>query len=355
MTSTSRFAPKNAERIYEQTKADIGRLPVTPRRCMEMSHVELVCTTEDPIDDPAFHRRLSGDSSLKTRVIPAMRPDKAMCCEAPAFGGYLLRLETAAGMNIQRFSDLISALKKRLLLFKEIGCVISDSDLESFVWADADEAELNGILDKARRGEKLTERETSQFHSAFLLHMGRIYKQNGFVMQLRIGALRNVNSRMFSTLGPDTGYDCTDSASSIRDVSRLLDRLNAEENLPKTILYPLNPCDIEPYAILAASFCRGPVRGHVQLGAPWWFNDQPYGIERQFEAVSSLYPLGLSVGMLTDSRSFLSYPRHELYRRILCSYIGKLIDRGEYFSDEQQLKSVIENVCYYNAKNYFGL
>jgi glucuronate isomerase len=346
---------ENAERIYEETKALIAEKKMCPRWCMERSNVEMVCTTDDPVDDLHYHQQLREDASFRVKVLPAFRPDKAMNCEKAPFRGYLGELETAADMKIGTFRELIAALEKRLLAFKDAGAMISDAGLDNFVWIEAKPEELDAILLKARGGEPLSTEETNQFRSAFLLHMGRAYARSGFVMQIHIGAYRNANGDMAAKLGPDTGYDCADSASDIRSMSALLDALNREGNLPKVILYPLNASDAEPYAILAAAFCKGPARGGVQLGAPWWFNDQAYGIQRQFEAVSNLYPVSLSVGMLTDSRSFLSYPRHELYRRVFCNYLGGLIERGEYFSGEKDLQRIIENVSYRNAKAYFGL
>jgi len=346
---------ENAEKIYEKTKALIAEKHMCPRWCMECSNVEVVCTTEDPVDDLHYHKLLAEDASFQVKVYSAFRPDKAMNCEKAPFKGYIGDLEVAAGKKIGTFEELIAALEKRLQVFKGIGSTISDAGLDNFVWTEATAGELDAILKKARGGEPLSAKETNQFRSAFLLHMGRVYARNGFVMQIHIGAYRNANGDMAAKLGPDTGYDCTDSASDIRSMSALLDALNREGNLPKVILYPLNASDAEPYAILAAAFCKEPGRGNVQLGASWWFNDQAHGIQRQFEAVSNLYPVSLSVGMLTDSRSFLSYPRHELYRRVFCNYLGSLVERGEYFSDEKYLKKIIENVCYQNAKAYFGL
>ena len=346
---------ENAEKIYEKTKALIAEKHMCPRWCMERSNVEVVCTTEDPVDDLHYHKLLAEDASFQVKVYSAFRPDKAMNCEKAPFKGYIGDLEVAAGKKIGTFEELIAALEKRLQVFKGIGSTISDAGLDNFVWTEATAGELDAILKKARGGEPLSAKETNQFRSAFLLHMGRVYARNGFVMQIHIGAYRNANGDMAAKLGPDTGYDCTDSASDIRSMSALLDALNREGNLPKVILYPLNASDAEPYAILAAAFCKEPGRGNVQLGASWWFNDQAHGIQRQFEAVSNLYPVSLSVGMLTDSRSFLSYPRHELYRRVFCNYLGSLVERGEYFSDEKYLKKIIENVCYRNAKAYFGL
>lgn len=349
------LSAENADEIYSRTKALIAERNMCPRWCMEHSKVELVCTTEDPTDTLQYHRLLKQEGSFRTKVISAFRPDKAMNCEKAPFAGYIGDLEAVAREEIDSFGGLISALEKRLLEFKSLGSMLSDAGLDNFIWREATQRELDTILKKARRGEELTRTQVDQFRSAFLLQMGRVYARNGFVMQIHIGAYRNANADMAKKLGPDTGYDCADSASDIRSMGALLDTLNQEGNLPKVILYPLNASDVEPYAILAAAFCKGPGRGTVQLGAPWWFCDQVHGIRRQFEAVANLYPVALSVGMLTDSRSFLSYPRHELYRRVFCNYIGELIERGEYFSDEKHLKTIIENVCYGNAKAYFGL
>lgn len=346
---------ENAADIYDRTKALIRSEKMCPRWCMERSRVELVCTTDDPTDDLRYHRLLQEDKAFSVRVIPAFRPDKAMNCEKTPFRGYVDKLEAAVGGKIGSFSALIAALEQRLRAFQGVGSMVSDAGLDNFIWREAAPSELDAILMKARRGEPLTQVQVDQFRSAFLLHIGRVYARNGFIMQIHIGAYRNANGDMADKLGPDTGYDCTDGASDMRSMAALFDTLNREGNLPKVILYPLNAADVEPYATLAAAFCKGPVRGHVQLGAPWWFNDQPYGIERQFAAAASLYPVALSVGMLTDSRSFLSYPRYEVYRRVFCNYLGGLIERGEYFSDEAYLKKIVQNVCYNNAKLYLGL
>ena len=349
---------ESAELIYAETRRQIVEKNMTPRYCMELSKVDLVSTTEDPVDTLEWHQKMAEDQAAgrtawRTKVISAMRPDKAMNAEKAPFAGYLPQLEQAAGMKIDSFAKLIEALEKRLQLFKENGSTVSDAGMDNFSWEDATDAELDRILAKARAGEALTLRETYQWKSAFMLNMGRVYERNGFVMQIHIGAVRGVNSAMNAKLGPDTGYDCIDNGCDIHALAALLDRLNLEGHLPKTILYPLNAADQEPLAVLSAAMCKGPDRGHVQLGAPWWFNDQVYGIERQFEACANLYPLSASVGMLTDSRSFLSYPRHELYRRVLCNYLGTLVERGEYFSDEKYLRKIVEDVCYNNVKAFF--
>ena len=346
---------ENAERIYKYTKQLIIEKTMTPRWCMQMSNVEIVCTTEDPIDTLEYHFLLREDRTFTVRVISAFRPDQAMYCEKAAFQDYLPKLEAAAGMRITGFSDMISALDKRLEFFRSVETTISDCGLEYFQWCDYTQADVDTILKKARNGAVLTQQEINRFRTAFLLEMGRVYKHRGFVMQLHIGTYLDANSLGSATLGQAAGYDCMDDTSHIKSLGKLLDTLNSENMLPKMILYPLNGNNIEPYTVLAAAFCKGGTRALVQLGAPWWFNDQVYGIQRQFETAANLYPVSLSVGMLTDSRSFLSYPRHELYRRVFCNYLGALVERGEYFSGEEMLSSVIENVCYRNAKRFFEL
>ena len=231
--------------------------------------------------------------------------------------------------------------------------MISDNGIEDFTWVDYTEKDIENIFSKAMSGKVLEQKEIDMYRSCFLMEIAQIYHRHNFVMQLHIGTYQGANKSREASIGVACGFDCTDDSTRIKSVGELLDRLTKLNALPKTILYPLDARNIENYAILAAGFCEGPQRAKVQLGAPWWFNDQCYGIKRQFEAAANLYPIALSVGMLTDSRSFLSYPRHELFRRVLCNYFGELVERGEYFSGEEALKTVVENVCYKNAKNYF--
>ncbi|SMP58087.1 glucuronate isomerase [Anoxynatronum buryatiense] len=349
------LGPENAETIYQKTKAMIVEKQMTPRWCMEVSRVEVASTTEDPVDSLEYHEKMLADPDLKVRVLSAFRPDKVFYCEKADFPGYLPQLEAVTGMTIHSFAGMMTALEKRLLDFKDIGTMISDNGIADFTWADFTEEQVEAIYAKAAKGEALTTEEINRYKSACLAAMGQMYHRQGFVMQLHIGTYQGANKVMEKQVGVSTGFDCTDDTTSVRSVGTLLNYLKEREALPKTILYPLNPVLMETFAILAAGFCEGGTRAKVQLGAPWWFNDQAYGIQRQFEAVANLYPISLSVGMLTDSRSFLSYPRHELYRRMLCSYLGSLVERGEYFSGEAALKQVVENICYYNAREFFGL
>ena len=344
----------NADEIYQRTKTMIREKHITRRWCMERSNVRLVSTTEDPIDDLRWHKEIA-ESGCKTRVITAFRPDKAMFLADAGFSAYLTKLAAAAELAICSFSDLLAALEKRLKYFKETtGTTVSDDGIPFFAWADWTEEEVEAIFQKARAGKPTTQEEQDKYRSAFLFHMGRIYKRNGFVMQLHIGTYLDANTTRVARIGQSTGFDCCDDATAVISVGKLLDALTTVEELPKTILYPLDGTKIEAWAILAAGFCDSGTKSKVQLGAPWWFNDTVYGIERQFKACANLYPVSLSVGMLTDSRSFLSYPRHELYRRVFCNYLGEMVERGEYFSSEENLKEIIEDICVRNTNDFFG-
>ena len=348
------LGPDNAREIYEETKKQIRKNHITPRWCMERSKVEVVSTTEDPIDTLEYHIKMKNDSSIKTKILTAFRPDKAFYCEKSAYVEYLRKLSAAAGQDINSFSSMIAALKSRLKFFAEFGTTVSDNGIASICWSDYTMEEVEVAFCKAASGKPLSTKEINQYKSAFLIEMAKCYKQYGFVMQLHIGTYLDANRKKVEEIGPSTGFDCVDDSTQIQSVGAILNRLTELNELPKTILYPLNAAQVEPFSILAAGFCDGDEKAKVQLGAPWWFNDQAFGIERQFYATGNLYPVCLSVGMLTDSRSFISYPRHELYRRVLCNYFGTLIERGEYFSDETYIKEIIEDICYKNVKEYFG-
>ncbi len=345
----------NAEEIYIRTKKLIAEKNMTPRGCMEASRVEVACTTEDPVDSLEYHLKMKADPSIKTKILSAFRPDKAFYCEKPAFQGYIPLLAAAAGMEIRSFSQLLEALEKRLLFFKSTGTIISDHGIEELYWTDYTMEEIEGIFAKALTGGLLSQSETAKYRCAFLTEMGSVYYKNGFIMQLHIGTYKGANRGGERDYGEATGFDCTDDSTSAKSVGALLNTLRERGSMPRALLYPLDYTQIETFAILAAGFCEGGTKARVQLGAPWWFNDHGYGIERQLEAIANLYPISLSIGMLTDSRSFLSYPRHELYRRCLCNYFGRLIERGDYFSGEDNLKRVIQDICYYNALEYLRL
>ncbi len=348
------LSAENAEEIYQRTTAMIREQHMTRRWCMEHSNVKLVSTTEDPVDDLRYHIALK-EEKMFTRVITAFRPDKAMFVQLDTFDSYMKQLEKVSGIGITSFETMLDALEARLKFFQEVtGTTVSDDGIPYFTWADYSLKEIEEIFRKARVNETLTAHETDQYQSAFLYEMARRYKRNGYVMQLHIGTYLDANTKGVRSVGQSTGFDCVDDQCAVTSVGELLNRLTLAGELPKTILYPLDGTKIETWAILAAGFCDNGVKAKVQLGAPWWFNDQAFGIKRQFEACANLYPVSLSVGMLTDSRSFISYPRHELYRRVLCNYFGELVERGEYFSGEKELKQVIEDVCFNNVNEFFG-
>jgi glucuronate isomerase len=307
------------------------------------------------VDSLEYHIKLKEDSGFKVNVVPAFRPDNALYIERAVFGAYARQLAEVSGVKTDSFASLIMALENRMVFFKSQGAFVSDSGIDYFEWIEASPEEVEKIYAKALKGEELSFEEIHKYRSAFVTEMARVYNRNGIVMQLHIGTYLDANTVQKQTLGVSTGFDCTDDRTHVRSVGFLLDKLTVLVEMPRMILFPLNAGLMENFAILAAAFCGGGIKARVQLGAPWWFNDQEYGIRRQFQASANLYPLSLSVGMLTDSRSFLSYPRHELFRRVLCNYLGELIEKGEYFSDESAQKAVIQNLCYYNAKEFFGL
>lgn len=348
------LTPINAEDIYRRTKNIIKKNHMTRRWCMEKSNVKLVSTTEDPIDDLRFHLALKNEWE-SVRVITAFRPDNAMFIEKDDFNAYLSKLSDASGVRIESFSDMMDALEKRLKFFKKAtGTTVSDDGVPHFTWVDYTDDEIEDIFLKARNNKSLSILEVDKYQSAFLFEIGKRYYRNDFVMQLHIGTYLDANRDGVQRTGHSTGFDCTDDQCRVISIGELFNRLTLANEMPRIIIYPLDGSKIETWAVLAAGFCDGNSLAPIQLGAPWWFNDQAYGIKRQFASCANLYPVSLSVGMLTDSRSFISYPRHELYRRVLCDYLGELVEHGEYFCPEDELKQIIEDVCFNNVNKYFG-
>ena len=344
-----------AKAIYDKTKAMIKEKRMSPRYFIDNSNVEYIATTDDPADDLSYHMAIAEDASFKTKVAPAYRPDLAMNIQKQGFAAYIQRLGAAAQMQIDSFDSLMAALEKRIVFFKQQGAKVTDHGMDNLTFRTCDKAELQAIFAKGLSGEALCGCEADKYQTAFLMGMATICREHGMLMQLHIGAYRNANELMFGKLGADTGFDACDDLCSVKSIGLLLNAINLGGNLPRVMLYPINAAQFEPLAVLAAAFSADGTKAKVSMGAPWWFNDQAYGIKRQFEAAGQLYPLALSTGMVTDSRSFLSYPRHELYRRVLCDYLGELVERGEYISGEAALGEVIEAVCYKNARDYLGL
>ncbi len=349
------LGPKTAKDVWKRGNARLAERDMGAQGILKKMHVEVVCTTDDPVDDLAHHRRyLKTRKPGAPRLVPAWRPDKAMATEDPAaFSAYLTRLEEAAGTVIETFEDLIQALRARHDFFHENGCRLSDHGLETVYAENYGVADVEEIFAWLRKGLLPSPDEAAKFKSAVLFELAVMDHEKGWVQQLHLGALRNVNTRMFRRLGPDSGYDAIADGALARPLARFLDRLDASERLPKTIIYNLNPRDNELVAALIGAFQDGRTPGKVQLGAAWWFLDQIDGMTRQIEALSNLGLLSQFAGMLTDSRSLLSYPRHEYFRRLLCRILGREMEQGLLPSDLELVGRLISDVCYHNARRYF--
>jgi glucuronate isomerase len=346
--------PSTAQEIYDTCTAKLHTPEFRACGIMQRMNVEVVCTTDDPADSLEYHRAIRA-SGWAVNVFPTWRPDKAMAIDDPvAYNAYVERLEEASGLAILTFDDLMEALQKRHDFFASAGCRLSDHGLETFYATPYTGAEIRAIFLKVRAGKHAAPEELDQFRSAMLYEGGRMDARAGWVQQFHVGAIRNNNSRMFRTLGPDTGFDAMHDRPFVVPMNRLLDRLDSEGLLAKTILYNLNPRDNELLATNAYNFNDGSVPGKMQFGAAWWFLDQLKGMENQLNVLSAEGLLSRFVGMLTDSRSFLSYPRHEYFRRILCNMLGNDVENGLLPASELPfIGQMVENISYYNAKNYF--
>ena len=341
-----------AEEVWKLCQEKLPSLSV--RKLIVESNVKVICTTDDPADDLRYHRAIREDASFPVRVLPAWRPDQAVNIEKPAFPSYVQKLAAAAGREIHTLSDLLQALEARLSFFDEQGCRVSDHGLDAMPAVRATEREAAAAFEKALRGEALSQAERDGYKGFLLRFFGREYAVRGWVMQIHYGALRNASSRGFAALGPDTGFDCIRGADCSAALAAFLDDLDREGRLPRTILYSLNPNDNGMLDALAGCFQEAGVRGKVQHGAAWWFNDTKQGMEAQLTGLASSSLLGTFVGMLTDSRSFLSYARHEYFRRILCNLLGSWVEQGELPDDTAMLESIVRGVCCENAVSYFG-
>jgi len=348
------LSPETAENIWNRCNELLSSDEFSVRGLISKSNVELICTTDDPVDTLEYHRAIKEDRNFSVRVLPTFRPDKALNINNEGFSDYISSLEKAANMKISSVSELKQALGNRISYFHENGCRISDHALEYAVYAEADEETVDKILKKALNGEKVTRQEAEQYRSHLLVFLGREYAKRGWTMQLHLNSIRNLNTRRFAALGPDTGYDAIGDAQQAKGLAALLNALEITGELPKTILYSLNPYDNEVLLTVMGSFQGSEVPGKMQLGSAWWFNDQKDGMVAQMKALANMGLLRRFVGMLTDSRSFLSYTRHEYFRRILCNLIGEWAEAGEVPMDMNLLGSMVQEICYYNAKNYFG-
>ncbi len=345
--------PKTAREIYEEASTKLRTKDFSTRNLMRKYKVEVVCTTDDPVDSLEHHMKIKQDG-FEIKVLPAWRPDKAMAVEnSRTYNEYIDKLSKAAGKNIAAFSDLMDALEIRHAFFHQNGCRLSDHGLETMYAEDYTDKDIDAIFRRIRSGKALSISEISQFKSAMLYHLGIMDHKRGWVQQYHLGALRNNNTRLFRQLGPDTGFDSIGDWNMAIPMSRLLDRLDSNNQLAKTIIYNLNPRDNELIATMIGNFQDGSVAGKMQFGSGWWFLDQKNGMEKQMNALSTLGLLSRFIGMLTDSRSFLSYPRHEYFRRILCNLLGNDVENGEIPDDMELLGQMVKNISYYNARNYF--
>lgn len=348
--------PESADRIYEACNSQLGKQDFRVRGLMERFDVRGICTTDDPVDSLAHHQTIASDKSFRIKVLPAFRPDKAHALEQPErYKDWIRALELASGIRVTDYPSLLAALRSRHHYFHVKGCRLSDHGLTFIPAETGTEAECNRILKAVLAGQAASKDEILRFRATLLTELGRMDAESGWVMQLHLGAMRSVNSRMFQLLGPDTGFDVIGDWPQAEGLARLMDRLDADDRLPKTILYTLNPRDNELLAAMAGAFQGGSKANKVQFGSGWWFNDQKDGMERQLRALSSLGLLTGFVGMLTDSRSFLSYPRHEYFRRILCNQVGSWMESGEIPADLELAGSMVEGICYGNAADWFGI
>ena len=344
----------SARRIYDACNAQLRTPKFSVQNLLAKMRVETVCTTDDPADSLEHHRALAA-SGLATRILPTFRPDKAMTPEAADYNAYLDRLGAAVGQEIHTYADLLGALRQRHDHFAAHGCRLSDHGLEHLYASDYTEGEAAAAFAKARGSYELDAFEINQLKSALLIFLAELDWEKGWTQQFHLGALRNNNSRALRQLGPDTGWDSIGDFDQGRALSRFLNRLDSQDKLAQTILYNLNPTDNELMASMIGNFNDGSVAGKVQFGSGWWFLDQKDGMEKQLNALSNMGLLSRFVGMITDSRSFLSYPRHEYFRRILCNLLGNDVENGELPAELLPwLGEVVENVSYRNAKAYFG-
>lgn len=349
--------PETAKEIFDECNDKLRNDPnMTARGLMRRYNVETVCTTDDPADTLEYHKQVK-ESGFEVKMLPTWRPDKAMAVDKPEeYREYIAKLGAAADIEIRNFNDLVVALQKRHDFFEEMGCRLSDHGIEEFYAEEYTQSEIDSIFAKIIGGGTLTSEEVEKFKSAMMIVFGEMDYESGWTQQFHYGAIRDNNSKMFKLLGPDTGFDSIGEFNTAKKCAKYLDKLNSRGKLAKTILYNLNPCANEVMATMLGNFQDGSVAGKIQLGSGWWFLDQKDGMQKQMNALSLLGLLSRFVGMLTDSRSFLSYPRHEYFRRTLCNLVGTDIENGEipYTGyEEKRVNQMIEDICYNNAKNYF--
>ncbi len=343
-----------AKEIYEEASSKLQTAEYSVRNLLRKMNVKVLCTTDDPTDLLKHHQKIKADG-FEIKILPAFRPDKAMNVDdAATFNSYADKVEEVSGISVSTYADYLKALKARHDFFATLGCLVSDHGLEQVYAEDYTDAEIKNSFDKIRSGKELDHGEKLKFKSAMLVEFAKWDCEKGWVQQYHLGALRNNNARMLKQLGADTGWDSIGDFSQGKALSKFLSKLDETNQLGKTILYNLNPADNEMMAAMTGNFNDGSIAGKIQFGSAWWFLDQKDGMVKQINALSNMGLLSRFVGMLTDSRSFMSYPRHEYFRRILCNLFGEEIENGSLPNDEKWIGEIIQNICYHNAKEYFG-
>ena len=345
---------KTAKAIYDKANEQIRGEGFSAQALIEKSNVKVICTTDDPADSLEYHIRIKEEGKLSAKVYPTFRPDKIVEIGLETFLPYIKLLCDNFGIEIKSIEDVLSIMRKRIDFFNEVGCRLSDHALGGVPFEECDGAEADRILKDKLEGKELSEKDIDKYKTFMYTFFAEEYHKRGWTMQLHIGALRNNNERMYNKLGPDTGFDSINDLAIAAPLSKLLNSFEKNDNLPKTILYTLNPKDNYVLGTMLGNFQSSDAPSKIQFGSGWWFNDQRDGMVEQMKALANLGLLGRFVGMLTDSRSFMSYPRHEYFRRIMCNLIGGWVENGEYPADMDALKDIIEGISYKNAETYFG-
>lgn len=345
---------ETAEEVWNLCNAKLQEDGMSVRNLIKQSNVTLICTTDDPVDSLEWHKVLAEDESFDVQVLPAWRPDKAMNLEKPEYLDYLKTLSEVSGVEVKDFASLKAALSNRMDFFASMGCSVSDHALEYVMYAPASDEEIEAIFAKRMQGGTITREEEMKFKTAFMLNVGKEYHRRNWVMQLHYGCKRDNNTLRYAQLGPDTGYDCINNYAPSAQMADFLNALITTDELPKTILYSLNPNDNASIGTILGCFQDSTAIGKIQQGSAWWFNDHKTGMTEQMISLANLGLLSNFVGMLTDSRSFLSYTRHEYFRRIMCELIGGWVENGEYPADYKALEKIVKGISYNNAVRYFG-
>lgn len=352
---TETLSEKTAKIIWEKANKLIEQNDFSARSLIIKSNVKVICTTDDPIDNLEYHIKLKEDKNFDVKVLPTFRPDKAVEIKKDDFISWIEKLKNVSGKEINNYSDLKNILTTRIDFFHEVGCRISDHGLIDVPYSENTDEEVSKIFLKALNKLEITKLEENKYKSNMLNFFGKEYAKRNWTMQIHFGALRNNNTNMFKKLGADTGFDSVNDSNVAYEISRILDSLEKENSLPKTILYTLNPKDNYVLGTMLGNFQGEGIKGKIQFGSGWWFNDNKDGMIEQMKALGNLGLLGNFVGMLTDSRSFLSYTRHEYFRRIMCNLIGQWVENGEYPYDEEMLEEIIKGISFNNSRDYFGI